>query len=90
MCIINKLKLPREGMQLGNPNRKWWALIGVSLLGFIGFIDFTIVNTALPSIQKDLSAAALCCFYFVYRGCFYTSSSSHEKNKRLKLKKKPK
>src|SRR3990170_8992758 len=54
MCIINKLKLPREGMQLANPNRKWWALIGVSLLGFIGFIDFTIVNTALPSIQKGL------------------------------------
>lgn len=43
-------------MQLTNPNRKWWALIGVSLLGFVGFIDFTIVNTALPSIQKDLSA----------------------------------
>ena len=54
MCIINKLKSPIEGMQLANPNRKWWALIGVSLLGFVGFIDFTIVNTALPSIQKDL------------------------------------
>jgi len=42
-------------MQLANTDRKWWGLIGISLLGFVGFIDFTIVNTALPSIQKDLS-----------------------------------
>ena len=40
-----------------NPFRfKWWALIGLSLLAFTAFLDFTIVNTALPAIQKSLDA----------------------------------
>ena len=34
--------------------RKWWALIAVSIASFLGCIDFTIVNTALPAIQHDL------------------------------------
>jgi EmrB/QacA subfamily drug resistance transporter len=33
---------------------KWWALAGVCLLAFTAFLDFTIVNTALPFIQVDL------------------------------------
>ncbi|WP_411753772.1 MFS transporter [Serratia sp. (in: enterobacteria)] len=37
-------------------NRKWWVLIGVSIASFLGCIDFTIVNTALPAIQVDLHA----------------------------------
>lgn len=36
---------------------KWFALIGLSLLSFTAFVDFTIVSTALPFIQKDLSAS---------------------------------
>ncbi len=32
------------------------ALLGISLLAFTVYLDFTIVSTALPSIQKDLSA----------------------------------
>jgi EmrB/QacA subfamily drug resistance transporter len=37
---------------MNNPYRfKWWALLGVSLLAFTAFLDFTIVNTALPFIQ---------------------------------------
>ncbi len=31
------------------------AFIGISLLGFVAFLDFTIVNTALPVIQKSLT-----------------------------------
>ena len=39
-----------------NNNKKWFGLIGVSIATFLGCVDFTIVNTILPAIQKDLSA----------------------------------
>lgn len=38
------------------PNR-WIALTGISVLSIVAFIDFTIVNTILPGIQKDLNAS---------------------------------
>ena len=38
-------------IKVGN---KWWVLVGVSLASFLGCIDFTIVNTALPAIQSSL------------------------------------
>lgn len=38
---------------------KWFALIGISILAFTAFLDFTIVNTALPFIQKDLKTSVL-------------------------------
>ncbi|PQQ40840.1 MFS transporter [Photorhabdus luminescens] len=37
-------------------HRKWWVLTGVSIASFLGCIDFTIVNTALPAIRADLHA----------------------------------
>ncbi len=37
--------------------RKWWTLIVVSLGTFMLLLDITVVNTALPSIQRDLSAS---------------------------------
>jgi EmrB/QacA subfamily drug resistance transporter len=36
--------------------RKWWTLIAVSVATFMLLLDITVVNTALPSIEKDLSA----------------------------------
>lgn len=33
---------------------KWLGLIGISIAGFLGCLDLTIVNTALPAIQSDL------------------------------------
>ncbi len=36
--------------------RRWVALVGISTLSFVVFIDFTIVNTILPGIQRDLNA----------------------------------
>jgi EmrB/QacA subfamily drug resistance transporter len=36
--------------------RKWWTLLAVSIGTFMLLLDITVVNTALPSIQKDLSA----------------------------------
>ena len=37
--------------------RKWRALIIVCVAIFMLLLDITVVNTALPSIQKDLSAS---------------------------------
>lgn len=37
--------------------RKWWALLGVSIASFLGCVDFTIVNTALPAVQAELGAS---------------------------------
>ncbi len=36
------------------PAKSWLALTGVSIASFLGCIDFTIVNTALASIQTSL------------------------------------
>ncbi|MFL5866210.1 MAG: MFS transporter, partial [Thermoleophilaceae bacterium] len=37
--------------------RKWWTLIGVCVATFMLLVDVTIVNVALPSIQRDLGAS---------------------------------
>src|SRR4051794_25182766 len=37
--------------------RKWWTLIVVSVATFMLLLDITIVNVALPSIQKSLHAS---------------------------------
>jgi EmrB/QacA subfamily drug resistance transporter len=37
--------------------RKWWTLLAVSIATFMLLLDITGVNTALPSIQKDLRAS---------------------------------
>ena len=36
--------------------KRWLALIGISILCFVVFVDFTIVNTILPGIQRELHA----------------------------------
>lgn len=35
--------------------KKWWILIGVGIASFLGCLDFTIVNTALPNIRQSLN-----------------------------------
>jgi len=37
--------------------RKWWTLLAVNVAVFMLLLDITVVNTALPSIQKDLGAS---------------------------------
>ena len=37
-------------------HRKWWTLLVVSVATFMLLLDITVVNTALPAIQKDLGA----------------------------------
>lgn len=36
--------------------KKWQAMVGISLMSFVVFIDYGIVNTILPGIQADLGA----------------------------------
>ena len=42
---------------LSTEKSSWLALIGLSLAGFLGLLDLTIVNTALPTIQVEFSAS---------------------------------
>src|SRR3954469_22429128 len=37
--------------------RKWWTLLAVCVATFMLLLDITVVNTALPSIEKDLGAS---------------------------------
>jgi EmrB/QacA subfamily drug resistance transporter len=39
---------------LASSTRKWWTLIGVTFAIFMTTLDNTVVNVALPSIQRDL------------------------------------
>jgi EmrB/QacA subfamily drug resistance transporter len=41
---------------VNDDNRKWWTLAAVSLGLFMIMLDNTVVNVALPSIQRDLGA----------------------------------
>ena len=41
---------------LTSENRKWWTLAAVSLGLFMIMLDNTVVNVALPTIQRDLGA----------------------------------
>ncbi len=36
--------------------RKWFAFIGIALLSFGCYLDYTVVNVALPTIQQELKA----------------------------------
>ncbi len=46
----------RPSEEEGHP-RRWWVLGVVSFAAFVLFADNTIVNTALPSIARDLDAS---------------------------------
>jgi EmrB/QacA subfamily drug resistance transporter len=37
--------------------RKWWTLIAASVATFMLLLDITVVNTALPDIERDLGAS---------------------------------
>src|ERR671930_428590 len=37
--------------------RKWWTLVTVAIGVFMLLLDITIVNVALPDIQRDLDAS---------------------------------
>jgi MFS family permease len=41
----------------GATNRKWWTLGAVCVATFMLLLDITVVNTALPAIQRDLGGS---------------------------------
>src|SRR5438128_3509142 len=46
-----------ERIRLNEHNRKWWTLGAMCFALFMIMLDNTVVNVALPSIQKDLGAS---------------------------------
>ena len=45
-----------DRIRLSEENRKWWTLAAMCFALFMIMLDNTVVNVALPSIQKDLGA----------------------------------
>src|SRR6266576_6382856 len=45
-----------ERLRLNEGNRKWWTLAAMCFALFMIMLDNTVVNVALPSIQRDLHA----------------------------------
>ena len=45
------------GRSLGRMDRKWWTLLAVNIGTFMLLLDVTIVNTALPYIERALGAS---------------------------------
>ena len=46
-----------ERMRLNEGNRRWWTLAAMCFALFMIMLDNTVVNVALPSIQKELGAS---------------------------------
>src|SRR3954471_5210426 len=46
-----------DRIRLNDGNRKWWTLAAMCFALFMIMLDNTVVNVALPSIQKDLGAS---------------------------------
>ncbi|MGO8884713.1 MAG: MFS transporter [Streptosporangiaceae bacterium] len=46
-----------RGEAPGQPGNKWWTLVAVCLGTFMLLLDITIVNVALPDIQRALSSS---------------------------------
>ena len=48
---------PRDPRQSGQRGNKWWTLVAVCLGTFMLLLDITIVNVALPDIQRALNSS---------------------------------
>src|SRR3984885_11475554 len=46
-----------RAMQMHDGNRRWWALGAMCFALFMIMLDNTVVNVALPSIQRSLNAS---------------------------------
>ena len=46
-----------DRIRLNEGNRRWWTLAAMCFALFMIMLDNTVVNVALPSIQKDLGAS---------------------------------
>ena len=48
---------PARSLGLRPMERKWWTLVLVSIATFMLLLDITVVNVALPDIQRELDAS---------------------------------
>ena len=55
--IIERLSPVTDRIRLNEGNRRWWTLAAMCFALFMIMLDNTVVNVALPSIQKDLGAS---------------------------------
>ena len=56
--MVQAISLPNPSSARSAVNaRRWWILAVMSLTTFMVFLDNTVVNTALPSISRDLGAS---------------------------------
>ena len=46
-----------DRLRLTEDNRRWWTLAAMCFALFMVMLDNTVVNVALPSIQRDLDAS---------------------------------
>src|ERR1700709_2794558 len=46
-----------RALQMNDGNRRWWALGAMCFALFMIMLDNTVVNVALPSIQRSLNAS---------------------------------
>ena len=46
-----------DRLALNDDNRRWWTLGAMCFALFMVMLDNTVVNVALPSIQRDLGAS---------------------------------
>src|SRR5436305_3774668 len=54
--MTEKITAPARRLALTDDNRRWWTLGAMCFALFMLMLDNTVVNVALPSIQRDLHA----------------------------------
>jgi len=55
--MISALRARAGRLALTDDNRRWWTLGAMCFALFMLMLDNTVVNVALPSIQRDLHAS---------------------------------
>ena len=55
--MTDRIAAQARSLSLTDDNRRWWTLAAMCFALFMIMLDNTVVNVALPSIQKDLHAS---------------------------------